>query len=72
MTQATVSELAVGMEIPEFQRATGLHNWNRYAAVNYEFVDIHMDDEAGQLPHRLRHGQPAVVIPACHAAPVDG
>ena len=48
MTQATVSELAVGQEIPEFQRATGLHNWNRYAAVNYEFVDIHMDDEAGQ------------------------
>src|ERR1700722_15748337 len=36
------------MEIPEFQRATGLHNWNRYAAVNSEFVPIHMDDEAGQ------------------------
>ena len=48
MSQATVSELTVGMEIPEFQRATGLHNWNRYAAVNSEFVDIHMDDEAGQ------------------------
>ena len=48
MSQATVSELTVGTEIPVFQRATGLHNWNRYAAVNSEFVDIHMDDEAGK------------------------
>ncbi len=47
MTQAT-SELTVGTEIPVFQRATGLQNWNRYAAVNDEFVDIHMDDEAGR------------------------
>jgi acyl dehydratase len=31
-----------------FQRATGFHNWNRYAAVNDEFVPIHMDDEAGR------------------------
>ena len=48
MTQAPTGELAVGVEIPEFQRATGLHNWNRYAAVNSEFVDIHMDDDAGR------------------------
>jgi len=27
---------------------TGLDNWNRYAAVNDEFVPIHMDDEAGR------------------------
>jgi hypothetical protein len=47
VTQAP-SDLAVGQEIPELQRATGLHNWNRFAAVNSEFVDIHMDDEAGQ------------------------
>jgi acyl dehydratase len=47
VTQVT-SELAVGAEIPVFQRATGLQNWNRYAAVNDEFVDIHMDDEAGR------------------------
>lgn len=47
MTQAT-SELTVGAEIPVFQRATGLQNWNRYAAVNDEFVDFHMDDEAGR------------------------
>jgi hypothetical protein len=38
----------VGSEIPVLQRTTGLHNWNRYAAVNHEFVDIHMDDEAGK------------------------
>ena len=48
MTQATSSEPVVGMEIPVFQRATGLHNWNRFAAVNSEFVDIHMDDDAGR------------------------
>ena len=47
MTQ-TASELTVGAEIPVFQRATGLQNWNRYAAVNDEFVDFHMDDEAGR------------------------
>jgi acyl dehydratase len=29
-------------------RTTGFHNWNRYAAVNDEFVPIHMDDEAGR------------------------
>lgn len=37
----------VGDEIPTFTRATGFANWNRYAAVNDEFVPIHMDDEAG-------------------------
>jgi acyl dehydratase len=43
-----VQEIAVGDELPTFQRATGFHNWNRYAAVNDEFVPIHMDDEAGR------------------------
>ncbi len=37
-----------GTGIPPFRRTTGFHNWNRYAAVNDEFVDIHMDDGAGQ------------------------
>jgi acyl dehydratase len=41
-------EIKVGDELPTFQRATGFHNWNRFAAVNDEFVPIHMDDEAGQ------------------------
>jgi acyl dehydratase len=40
--------LTVGAELPAFTRATGLPNWNRYAAVNDEFIPIHMDDEAGR------------------------
>lgn len=39
---------AVGDRLPEFTRTTGFANWNRYAAVNDEFVPIHMDDEAGR------------------------
>lgn len=39
---------SVGFEIPPFERTTGFANWNRYAAVNHEFVDIHMDDDAGR------------------------
>lgn len=42
------SDLKVGDSIPEFVRETGLDNWNRFAAVQDEFVPIHMDDEAGQ------------------------
>jgi acyl dehydratase len=40
--------VSVGDEIPTLVRETGLDNWNRYAAVNDEFVPIHMDDEAGR------------------------
>jgi acyl dehydratase len=39
---------AVGDELPTFERTTGFDHWNRFAAVNYEFVPIHMDDEAGR------------------------
>jgi acyl dehydratase len=35
-------------ELPPFVRTTGLASWNRYAAVNDEFIDIHMDDEAAR------------------------
>ncbi len=31
--------------ITPFVRTTGLANWNRYAAVNDEFIPIHMDDD---------------------------
>jgi hypothetical protein len=48
VSQAPTSDLSVGTEIPVLRRETGLHNWNRFAAVNSEFVDIHMDDEAGR------------------------
>ncbi len=40
--------VTVGTDLPTFVRTTGFHNWNRYAAVNDEFVPIHMDDAAGQ------------------------
>lgn len=49
MTQSdNARTAAVGDTLPSFQRETGFHNWNRYAAVNDEFVPIHMDDEAGR------------------------
>jgi acyl dehydratase len=44
----------VGDELPRFSRRTGLESWNRFAAVNDEFVPIHMDDAAGR-----RAGNPA-------------
>lgn len=37
------------VEPPEpFVRTTGLANWNRFAAVNDEFIDFHMDDAAAR------------------------
>lgn len=41
-------DIDVGDEIPTWERQTDFMNWNRYAAVNDEFVFIHMDDEAGR------------------------
>jgi acyl dehydratase len=41
-------DLTPGAELPTITRHTGFENWNRYAAVNEEFVPIHMDDEAGK------------------------
>jgi acyl dehydratase len=40
--------VTVGTQVPPFVRETGFHNWNRYAAVNDEFVPIHMEDEAAR------------------------
>src|SRR6516162_3859794 len=45
MSQA---ELTPGVEIPTFSRRADFDAWNRYAAVNDEFVPIHMDDDAGR------------------------
>jgi acyl dehydratase len=42
------SDIYPGQELPTLERTVGFHNWNRYAAVNDEFVNIHMDDTAGQ------------------------
>ena len=41
-------DVNVGDEMPGWSRETHLMNWNRYAAVNDEFVPFHMGDEAGR------------------------
>ena len=41
-------DVEVGQELPGWSRKTDLMNWNRIAAVNDEFVYIHMDDGAGR------------------------
>ena len=41
-------DVEIGQEIPAFERTTDFMNWNRYAAVNDEFVFVHMDDEVGK------------------------
>ena len=41
-------DVQVGDSIPEWSRQTGFMEWNRYAAVNDEFVPFHMDDESGR------------------------
>lgn len=41
-------DVNVGDEVPAWARQTDFMHWNRYAAVNDEFVYIHMDDEAGR------------------------
>lgn len=45
---ASAGTWSPGDEFPLFTRVTGFANWNRYAAVNDEFVPIHMDDGAGR------------------------
>ena len=37
-------DIEVGQQVPAFERETDFMNWNRYAAVNDEFVYLHMDD----------------------------
>lgn len=48
MITSPARNAAVGDELPTFVRETGFANWNRYAAINDEFVPIHMDDDAGR------------------------
>ncbi|MFJ9390816.1 MaoC family dehydratase [Nocardioides sp. NPDC101246] len=42
------TEVTVGDRISTGPRRTGYPEWNRFAAVNDEFVPIHMDDEEGR------------------------
>jgi len=41
-------DVEVGQEVPVFERRTDLMHWNRFAAVNDEFIPMHMDDDAGR------------------------
>lgn len=41
-------DFIVGQEVSAGLRRTGYSEWNRFAAVNDEFVPIHMDDEEGR------------------------
>jgi len=41
-------DIKIGDQVPAWSRKTDFMNWNRYAAVNDEFIYIHMDDEAGR------------------------
>lgn len=50
-----VDDCTLGDEIPPFVRVTDFAEWNRYAAVNDEFIDIHMSADAAQAA-----GQPDV------------
>ncbi len=47
-TNVYFEDINVGDELPAWSRTTDFMNWNRYAAVNDEFVYIHMDDEVGK------------------------
>ena len=40
--------LTVGDRLPVQSRHVGFPNWNRFAAVNFEFMPIHMDDDIGR------------------------
>jgi acyl dehydratase len=37
-----------GDRLPPYVAPSGLEAWNRFAAVNDEFVPVHMDDDAGR------------------------
>jgi acyl dehydratase len=66
---ANTARLAEGAEIGEWVRETGFGTWTRFAAVNDEFVPIHMDDEAGRaagMPGAF--GQGNLLVSYLHAA----
>ena len=41
-------DVNTGDQLPAWSRRTDFTNWNRFAAVNDEFVPFHMDDDAGR------------------------
>jgi acyl dehydratase len=54
-TRSVFDDIAVGDDLPAFTRTVDFAHWNRYAAVNDEFIDVHMSTEAAQAA-----GQPDV------------
>ncbi len=40
--------IEIGASLPAYQRTTEFGHWNRYAAVNDEFIDVHMDAAAAR------------------------
>lgn len=48
MQSVEYESIEVGDQIPPYVRTTHFAEWNRYAAVNDEFIPIHMDDDAGR------------------------
>ncbi|TAJ71848.1 MAG: hypothetical protein EPO51_12065 [Phenylobacterium sp.] len=55
MTQTLhFEDVRLGDILPAWTRTTDFMHWNRYAAVNDEFMPFHMDDEDGR-----RAGNPA-------------
>src|SRR3974390_3616300 len=47
MTVKYFEDVEIGEEVRAFERKTDFMHWNRFAAVNEEFVYVHRDDEAG-------------------------
>jgi acyl dehydratase len=41
-------DVSIGDTLPAWSRTTDFMHWNRYAAVNDEFMPFHMDDEDGR------------------------
>jgi acyl dehydratase len=48
VSDSLFDRLEIGSELPSFERTTGFAHWNRFAAVNDEFIDVHMDREAAR------------------------
>ena len=47
-TRLHFEDIAPGDELPAWSRTTDFMHWNRFAAVNDEFMPFHMDDEEGR------------------------
>ena len=55
MNAPSIDSIRAGDEIPAIERTTLFAHWNRFAAVNDEFIDVHMEREAA-----VAAGQPDV------------